>query len=79
MLDKKLKKSEVLGVHCEDGEATVVGTALVDGQEVSFVVRVEDHAKKGKNNDVFTVRWTGGDTYAAGGPLTAGNVKLKQP
>ena len=73
--DKHLQGANVTGVACRGVEFSIVGTGTVGGAAVNFLVTGEDNGEPGAN-DIFRIKWSGGDTYANGGTLSGGNVQL---
>ncbi len=59
-----LKGAVVTGVACDGNAFLIMGTGIVDGVAVTFLIRGEDNGEPG-TSDKLSISWTGGDTYAS--------------
>ncbi len=67
-----LRRVVVTGLACRGQRATVIGTGMVGGRRVAFVLAVEDDGEA----DRVSISWSGGRSYTGGGPLRRGDIEI---
>jgi hypothetical protein len=72
--DVHVKCLTVTALVISGTHATFSGEATVNGVATDYQIDVDDLAEPGQGRDMFKVQT--GSGYAAGGPLTAGNVQI---
>lgn len=70
----RLKCLDVTSYSQAGNVATFSGDATVDGSPTTYTIQVEDGGEPGVGVDAFSIE---AGAYAAGGPLTEGNVQVR--
>jgi hypothetical protein len=74
--DVHVKCLTVTALVISGTHATFSGEATVNGVATNYRIDVDDLAEPGQGRDMFRLQTDSG--FAAGGPLTAGNVQIHQ-